>query len=213
MTDQSPPPYLEHNRINAQNHTPSALTDYSFIKRKTFQRDPLRKTSIILMALGVLAMAAPLVSPLLLEILIGSLLVAGGLIGIVTLSQYAFWPDFWSLLLSAVLMTVLAVIMIAFPLHGSYTFTKVLTVIFLVEGIAAVWFAFDFRRYSQSWHWILLNGFASLSSALILSYYWPNAPDWLIGTLKGLTLLLSGLLYITVVTGSPYADDLAPPST
>ena len=162
----------------------------------------------MLMGLGVLATVAPSVSPLLSEILIGLLLVAGGLLRIVIVSQYTFWSNFRSPLLSALLVTVLAVIMTAFPLHGSYTFTMLLTVLFLIEGIAAIVFALNFRRHSQSWFWILVIGFASLLVTLVVLHSWPTAPGWMVGALTGLMQMFTGLWYITIVNAQPRADGI-----
>lgn len=213
MTDQSQLARPEHNRINANIDTPSASLNDSFIKRKMFQREPLLKTGIILMGLGVLAMVAPSVSPLLSDVLISSLLVTGGVLRIVILSQYTFWSNFWSPLLGALLVTFIAMIMAAFPLYDSYTFTMLLTVLFLIEGIVTIVFALNFRRHSQRWFWILSNGFASLLVTLVVSHNWPSAPSWMIGTLTGLILLLTGIWYIIVVTALPRAYDLEKPDS
>ncbi|MDC0434644.1 DUF308 domain-containing protein [bacterium] len=178
-----------------------------------FQREPLLKTGIMLMGLGVLTVIAPLVSPLLTDVLIGSLLVAGGLLRIINLSQYTSLPNFWCPLLGALLVTVIAAIMTAFPLHGSYTFTMLLTVLFFIEGIVAIVFALKFRRHSQRWFLILSNGFASLLVTLVVLHSWPTAPGWMIGTLTGLILLLTGLWYITVVTALPRAGEIELPDS
>ena len=210
-THQSQPARPEHNRINAYTNKTLASLHYSSSKRKAFHTEPLRRTGIILMYFGVLSMVVPLVSSLFSEVLIGSLLVAGGLLRIVILSQYTFWSNFWLPLLSAVLVTILALIMTVFPLHGSYSFTMLLSMLFFIEGIAAILFALAFRRHSQSWLWILFSGVISVLIALVVLYNWPTAPAWMTGTLTGIILLLTGIWYITVVTALPRANEIEHP--
>ena len=71
-------------------------------------------------------------------------------------------PGFWWSLLGGVVAMALGAILIAHPLQGVITLTIVMTVFFVIEGVAAVFIALDFRRYLNNWGWTLFSGLVNL---------------------------------------------------
>lgn len=148
---------------------------------------------LVMMGLGVLAIALPEISTLAIEIIIGWLLFVGGIFRAVMLLRAKRIPGFgWSL--TAALVTVaLGVVLVIRPLEGVLTLTMVLAIFFVVEGIASIILAVEFRRRLHNWGWILFNGLISLLLAFLIVWGWPSTAAWAIGLLVGINMLFFGL--------------------
>jgi uncharacterized membrane protein HdeD (DUF308 family) len=148
---------------------------------------------IVMMGLGVLAIALPEISTLAIEIIIGWLLFIGGIFRTVMLLRAKRIPGFGWSLAAALAAVALGVVLVIRPLEGVLTLTMVLAVFFVVEGIAAILLAVEFRRRLHNWGWILLNGLVSLLLAFLIVWGWPSTAAWAIGLLVGINMLFFGL--------------------
>jgi len=70
--------------------------------------------------------------------------------------------------------------------------TLVLASLFLVEGIFAIALFFQMRSVGGS-SWILIDGIVTLLLGLMIYLQWPSSSNWAIGTLVGVSMIISGV--------------------
>jgi uncharacterized membrane protein HdeD (DUF308 family) len=148
---------------------------------------------IVMMVLGVLAVAVPNIATLAVEIFVGWLFFAGGIFRAISVWHSRRAPGFaWSLL-AAVLSVVLGLILIFHPLAGVLTLTMVLVAFFVIEGIVSIVAAIEHRQHLRSWGWVLFSGIIDLLLAYLIWQGWPSSAAWAIGLLVGINILFLGL--------------------
>jgi uncharacterized membrane protein HdeD (DUF308 family) len=151
---------------------------------------------IVMLVLGLLAIAVPEVASLAIAILIGWLFFIGGIFRTLSLLQHRSMPGFaWSLLTS-LLAIVLGVVLLFRPIAGVLTLTIVLVAFFIIEGVAAILLAIEHRRHLPSWGWVLLSGLVDLLLAYLIWDGWPSSAGWAIGLLVGVNMVFVGLSLI-----------------
>ena len=151
---------------------------------------------IVMMILGLLAIAVPEVATLAITIFIGWLFFVGGIFRTISVLQHRAMPGFaWSLL-TAVLAIVLGLILILRPISGVLTLTIALAAFFVIEGISAILLALEHRRHLPSWGWVLFSGLVDLLLAYLIWDGWPSSAGWAIGLLVGINMVFVGLSLI-----------------
>lgn len=151
---------------------------------------------IVMLVLGLLAIAVPEVASLAIAILIGWLFFIGGIFRTLSVLRHRDMPGFaWSLL-TAVLAIVLGLVLLFRPIAGVLTLTIALVVFFVVEGVAAILLAIEHRRHLPSWGWVLLSGLVDLLLAFLIWDGWPSSAGWAIGLLVGINMVFVGLSLI-----------------
>src|SRR5258707_13017841 len=93
---------------------------------------------IILVLLGLLAVAVPIVASLAVTILFGWLFLISGIVGLVTTFAMRQAPGFWWSLLSGVLGVVVGGWLLVEPVHGLVSLTYLLIAFFIIEGMATI---------------------------------------------------------------------------
>lgn len=151
---------------------------------------------VLMLVLGMLAIAVPNISTLEIELLVGWLFIVGGFFRAATIFRKRHMPGFWWSLFSSILAVLLGAILIARPLQGIVTLTIVLMALFVVEGIAAIFVALDFRRYLHNWIWTLLSGLINLALAYLIWRGWPNTASWIIGLCVSINMVFLGVSLI-----------------
>ena len=162
---------------------------------------------IVMIALGILAVLLPTVATLAVEILIGSLFLAAGLIRLFTLSRCRSMPGFWWSAIVAVLAVLLGIVLLAQPAQGALTLTMVLVAFFIVEGMISIIVAFQIHRPMRTWGWTLFSGVIDLVLAYLIWRGWPGSAAWAIGLLVGINLFFVGLSLVMTAIAARTADD------
>jgi len=148
---------------------------------------------IIMLVLGLLAIAVPEVASLAIAILIGWLFFIGGIFRTMSVLRHRQMPGFFWSLLTAVLAIVLGLVLLLRPVAGVLTLTLALVVFFVVEGVAAILLAIEHRRHLASWGWVLLSGLVDLLLAFLIWDGWPSSAAWAIGLLVGINMVFVGV--------------------
>jgi uncharacterized membrane protein HdeD (DUF308 family) len=148
---------------------------------------------VLMMTLGLLAIALPNLSTLTVEILVGWLFFVGGVFRCVSVLRARRVPGYWWSLLTAVLAILVGLLLVLRPLEGVLTLTMVLVAFFMLEGIAAIVIALEFRRHLRHWGWTLLSGVVDLLLAYLIWSGWPSTATWAIGLLVGINMFFLGL--------------------
>ena len=78
------------------------------------------------------------------------------------------------------------------PLGGLLALTLVLASFLVVYGIFALVLAFQLRPRT-GWGWVLFDAIITLVLGLMIWAHWPINSEWVIGTLVGISLIMSGV--------------------
>jgi uncharacterized membrane protein HdeD (DUF308 family) len=158
---------------------------------------------VVLVLLGLVALLAPPIAGLTSTILLGWLLAAAGLIGLLTSLRARSAPgSTWSLV-SAIVALIAGIVLLANPWAGLLTLTVVLAAYFLIDGVVVIATALSHRRESSDrWQWMLLNGAVDLVLAAIIIRGMPNDVTWVLGMLVGIDLIFGGASLVVMALAS-----------
>lgn len=148
--------------------------------------------SIVLIILGIVAIALPTVSTIFAEtwfaLILGSAGVGKLLYSFRTREQGGF---IWKVLLS-VLYIATGLMLFYKPLTGILTLTLLLGSFLFMEGVFNIILALRLRP-QQNWTWVLGDGILTLFLGAMIWFQWPFNAPWLIGTLVGVSVLFTGV--------------------
>ncbi|HWW29403.1 MAG TPA: HdeD family acid-resistance protein [Steroidobacteraceae bacterium] len=148
---------------------------------------------IVLIVLGLMAVALPMLATLAVAILIGWLLFVSGAVGLVTSIWMRRAPGFLWSLLSAILGIAAGILLLWWPLSGALSLTVILTVFLTIEGIFSIMYALEHKRdLSGRWGMMLLSGIVDLILAAMIFLGLPATATWAIGLLVGINLIFGG---------------------
>jgi len=150
---------------------------------------------ILLIILGVAAIAFPFVTTIAAKIFLGWLFMIGGILQIVHAFSTRAWSEFFLDLLIGVLYVVAGGWLAFFPLTGILTLTLLLALMFIVEGVLEAGIAFRIRPHA-GWVWMLLSGIVAIAVGVLLIAQLPSSAAWAIGLLVGINLIMSGFAYL-----------------
>jgi uncharacterized membrane protein HdeD (DUF308 family) len=154
---------------------------------------------IVLVLLGLAAIAIPLFAGLATTIFLGWLFLIAGVVGLVATIRARHAPGFWWSLLSASVALLAGAVLVAHPLQGLVTLTFVLTAYFIIDGIFVIVMALSHRRdLSGKWEWMLVNGVVDLVLAAVIISGMPGSFVWVLGLLVGIDLLFGGASLIAM---------------
>lgn len=147
---------------------------------------------VLLIGLGIAAIALPAVSTIVTETWIALILISAGAAKLVYAFQSRDSGGFlWKVLLS-VLYVATGVMLFFYPSTGILTLTLLLGSFLLTEGVFELILAFKLRPQSN-WTWVLGNGIITLLLGGMIWFQWPFDAPWVIGTLVGFSVLFSGI--------------------
>jgi len=154
---------------------------------------------VLQVVIGVVVLAAPLAGGLTVTLVIGMAMIFGGIARLVA----AFAADsfgigalafVWGLIVAAT-----GFYIFTNPGVGLVTLTLVLSMMFFVSGITECVAAFQVKP-ERGWGWMLTGGIVTVLLAFMIWRQFPFSGIWLVGTLLGVNLLMSGMT--TVMIGS-----------
>jgi uncharacterized membrane protein HdeD (DUF308 family) len=148
---------------------------------------------IILVILGLLAVAVPVVAGLAVTILFGWLFVVSGIVGLITTFAVRQAPGFWWSLLSGVLGVVVGGWLLLLPDVGLAALTYLLIAFFIIEGVATIMFALEHKAVlSGRWAWMFVSGIVDLFLAGVILAGLPGAAAWALGLIVGINMVFGG---------------------
>jgi uncharacterized membrane protein HdeD (DUF308 family) len=157
---------------------------------------------ILLIILGALAVAAPVIASVAFAAFIGWLLFFAGVFRAVSLFRAPHAPGYWSSLLLSILTAILGLIIAVFPLQGAITLTMVLTAYFIVHGISSFALAFSIKGDTGRWVLLFLGGIIDLALAALVIAGWPSTSIFILGLYVGINLLFTGFALIFAALGA-----------
>jgi uncharacterized membrane protein HdeD (DUF308 family) len=145
---------------------------------------------VLLIVVGLVAMSSWFIATLATVTVVGTLLLVGGGVEVVTAFWAHGWRGFWMHLLGGVLYVVLGFFLVQRPLAAAAVFTLMVAAAFLVGGVFRIVIAVVERFHS--WPWVLLNGIVTLVLGILIWQEWPESAFWVIGLFVGIDMLFAG---------------------
>jgi uncharacterized membrane protein HdeD (DUF308 family) len=147
---------------------------------------------VLLIVLGMMAIASPFIAAIAVNIVVAWLITLAGVAHLMLAFRvHGAGSMIWKLLVGIAYVG-FGIYLIMRPVLGVASLTLVVASLFLVEAIL------DFILYAKmrSLHgssWVLIDGIVTLLLGLMIYMQWPSSSLWAIGTLVGVSLLMSGL--------------------
>ena len=147
---------------------------------------------VALIILGMLAVGSPFLAAVTVNAFISWLLVLAGVVHLTVAFHTREAGSFiWRVLVGLTYLS-FGVYLIMHPALGVATLTLVLASLFLVEGILNIALFFQVRSIQGS-SWLLIDGIITLLLGLMIYLQWPSSSAWAIGTLVGVSMIISGV--------------------
>jgi uncharacterized membrane protein HdeD (DUF308 family) len=151
--------------------------------------------SVLLIGVGVLAICLPALASIGFTRLLAWLILFDGVVQLF----HAFRSQgsgriAWKVLISVLYIGV-GIWLLLHTLVGLAGLTLVLAGFFFAEGIFTVIAYFSARKVRGS-AWMLLNGIITILLALMIWRHWPSSSLWAIGTLVGISMLMTGTTHL-----------------
>ncbi len=152
--------------------------------------------SILLIVLGVLAIALPLIAAIAITSVVAWLMIFGGLAHLSVAFSSRGASFFWELLVSLAYIFA-GGYMALHPLIGAATLTLLLASFFLVEGVLEIAAFFQMRKHRGA-GWMLFDGIITIALAALIWAHWPSSALWAIGTIVGISMVVSGWKWLMI---------------
>ena len=152
---------------------------------------------IFLIILGLIAILVPHFFTVAIVVSLGWILLFGGTFLIARALLFFRMPGFGLWLFMGILQLVIGYLFLAQPLEGILTLTLLMTLFFLLEGIAKISFALMMRPLAH-WGFVLFSGLTALILAVVVWMGWPGTAEWLLGLLFGINMFLGGWSLVNI---------------
>ncbi len=174
-------------------------------ERKTYQyvrqhRTLFTTAGIALILLGIVAVASSVTVTFASMLFLSGVLLAGGIIRLVSAFSAREWTGSLLLVLSGLLYIVAGVLTFRHPIQAALALTLLFAALFLGVGLfratTAIWQRFP------NWGWIAASGAVSAILGLMLWNAWPVSGLWFIGFCIGIDLIVEGAGWIMLALGA-----------
>jgi uncharacterized membrane protein HdeD (DUF308 family) len=147
---------------------------------------------VLLIVFGMVAVGLPLYAAVAVNALVAWLIVLAGVVHLmVAFRAHGAGSKIWKLLVG-VAYVCFGGYLIMRPLLGVASLTLLLASLFLIEGILNIVLYVKMRPIHGS-IWVLIDGIVTLLLGLMIYMQWPSSSAWAIGTLVGVSLIISGV--------------------
>jgi uncharacterized membrane protein HdeD (DUF308 family) len=147
---------------------------------------------VLLVILGMLAIAEPFLAAIALATFIAWLLIFVGIVHMaVAFHAHSGTSMGWKFLVGLAYIFIGGYLLFR-PVVGVATLTLMLAFLFLVEGVLdfMLWWK---SRSSRGSIWILVDSLVTLLLGGMIYVHWPSSSVWAIGTLVGISMIMSGV--------------------
>jgi uncharacterized membrane protein HdeD (DUF308 family) len=155
---------------------------------------------VLLMLLGMVAVAMPILSSIAAAIWVGWTMIVSGALMLFNALFTRRWRDSLWTILAALLYVGTGVLILYSPLTGVFSLTVLMAALFVAEGVFEIVQAFRLRPI-PGWGWMLFSGVIALVLGGLIGYLLPGSAVWVLGLFFGLNLLSTGLSFIFLALG------------
>jgi uncharacterized membrane protein HdeD (DUF308 family) len=154
---------------------------------------------VLLIIFGMLAVGSPFLATVAFGVAIAWLIVFAGIVHLVlAFHAHGAGSIIWKLLVGLAYLC-FGVYLIIHPLLGIVSLTLVLASLFLIEGVLNIVLFFQMRSTRGS-SWVLIDGIITLLLGLLIYVQWPSSSVWAIGTLVGVSMIISGFARVMLTS-------------
>lgn len=146
-------------------------------------------------ALGVIAIAAPLATTVVAKIFLGWLFLIAGIAQIIHAFYAQGWKGFLADLLMGLLYAFVGGWLAFFPLAGIIGLTVLLAAMFIVEGIFKFVIGLQ-ARPADGWMWMMISGVIAFLAGALVFMELPGSAAWAIGLIVGINILMTGTAFL-----------------
>jgi len=145
---------------------------------------------VVLILLGIAALAVAALTTLISVLFLGWLLVIGGVVQAVQAFWARPWGGVFAHLIAGVLSLIVGLLFVTQPTLAELALTLLIAVLLVVGGLFRVTLAL--RGRFPAWGWVVYDGILSLLLGSVIWIAWPESALWVIGMLIGIDLLFKG---------------------
>ncbi|HLW86889.1 MAG TPA: DUF308 domain-containing protein [Terriglobales bacterium] len=147
---------------------------------------------VLLIVFGMLAVGSPFLAAVAVNVVIAWLIVLAGVVHLtLAFSAHGAGSVTWKLLVGLAYLF-FGGYLILHPVLAVASLTLVLGSLFLIEGVLDIVLFFKMRTMRGA-SWVLIDGIITLLLGLLIYAQWPTSSSWAIGTLVGISMIISGL--------------------
>ena len=146
---------------------------------------------IVLMVVGLGAIAFPVVSSIAVETVAGAVVAIGGLARLVHSFGNKEWSGFFLETFAGLIWLIAGAYLLLVPLEGLAVLTLVVAAGFVADGVLRTILAFQMRA-RKNWGWMLAGGMVSVLAGVMLAAQFPFSALWALGVLTGINLFSTG---------------------
>ena len=148
--------------------------------------------SVFMIAVGVLAIAAPLVAGIAVTALVGWLLVFSGVLHLALAWRGAHAATIaWETLLG-ILYAAIGFYVLVHPITGLAGLTLALSAYLFLEAVLEFVLFFQLRPQRGA-GWLMFDAIVTIFLATMIAMTWPSSAAWVVGTIVGISMLFSGV--------------------
>lgn len=152
----------------------------------------------LLIILGAICIAAPIMSTLVSLVIFGWLLVFSGILK--AIYSFRFWRQEWSgffvYLIGGILYLIVGFLIINNPAPSAAALTLLLAVFFLVIGFIHI--VAPAAMHLKNSAWIVINGIVAVILGVLILIHWPSSAFWVVGLFIGIDLIFSGITLVSL---------------
>ena len=147
---------------------------------------------VLLIIFGMLAVGSPFVAAVAVSVVIAWLIVLAGVVHLfLAFHAHRAGSLLWKLLVGLAYLF-FGLYLIMHPVLGVASLTLLLATLFLIEGVLNIVLYVKMRPLRGS-SWVLIDGIITLLLGLMIYLQWPSSAAWAIGTLVGISMIISGI--------------------
>lgn len=147
---------------------------------------------ILLVVFGMLAIGSPFLAAVAVNALIAWLIILAGVVHLALAFQmHRAGSKFWKVLVGLAYL-LFGIYVLMHPVLGVASLTLLLASLFLIEGVLDIVLFFQMRSMRGA-GWVLGDGIITLLLGLLIYLQWPSSSIWAIGTLVGVSMIISGI--------------------
>jgi uncharacterized membrane protein HdeD (DUF308 family) len=153
--------------------------------------------SVLLIILGLLAIGLPLATSFGAVLIIGWIVIFSGITQILHAFQSkGIGGILWKILV-AFLYLGFGIYLLRHPILGLATLTLVIAIFLFAEGVMNLAAFFTIAKSERS-GWVILDGVVTLTLGLMIWRHWPASSTWVIGTVVGISLVMTGFTRLMI---------------
>ena len=147
---------------------------------------------VLLILFGIVAISSPLLAAVAVNALIAWLIILAGVIHVVlAFHAHGAGSLIWKLL-AGVAYLFIGGYLLMHPFLGVASLTLLLASLFFIEGVLDIVLYFKLRP-ARGAGWVMFDGLVTLLLALFIAIHWPSSSAWAIGTLVGVSMIMTGV--------------------